>query len=137
MEGVIYKHAILHLMFAMAEADGKFSDIELIEIVTMKDVFRGYSEQSIVAIYKDYKANFAEKGFAEICDIMVTHIPNELHMATLSLMSDIAVTDFDVDIQESSLISIAANAMGIHETAVKTLLLASLSKKLLYNIGQE
>ena len=58
-------------------------------------------------------------------------------MATLSLLADVAVVDFDVDIQESSLISLAANAMNINETSVKTLLLASLSKKLLHNIGKE
>lgn len=137
MENEFYKQAILCLMFAMAEADGKFNDTELIEVITMKNVFSEYAEHDIMALHREYQTRFQDKGFAEICNIMVRQIPQELHMATLSLLADVAVADFDVDLQESSLISLAANAMNINEAAVKTLLLASLSKKLMLNIGKE
>lgn len=91
-----YKEAILCLMFGMAEADGRMRDDELISIVTMKEIFKGYSEHDIVVLYKEYKERFSDKNFTEV-----------------------------------------ANVMGVSDVAVKTLLLASLSKKLLMDVGRE
>ena len=94
MENQFYKQAILCLMFAMAEADGKFNDTELIEVITMNNVFQEYAEHDIMALHREYQTRFQDKGFAEICNIMVRQIPQELHMATLSLLADVAVVDF-------------------------------------------
>ena len=132
-----YKESILCLLFAMAEADEKFDEAELASIITMKEIFKGYAEHDIVNLFKEYRTRFAEATFSEICAMMLKHLPKELHLGTLSLMADIAVVDFDVDIKESALMSIVANAMGISDTAMKTLLLAALSKKLLMDMGQE
>lgn len=132
-----YKEAILCLMFGMAEADGHMRDDELISIVTMKEIFKGYAEHDIVVLYKEYKSRFSDKNFTEIAYIMASQIPPELYMGTLSIMADIIALNFDVDMREGSFISIVANVMGVSDVAVKTLLLASLSKKLLMNVGQE
>lgn len=132
-----YKESILCLMFAMAEADGKMSNDELITIVTMKNIFKNYSEQNIIQLYKEYQTRFADKTFTDIVITMVKHIPSELHMGTLSLLADVAVTDFDVDIQESALFSIVANTMGVSDTALKTILISSLSKRLLLEVGEQ
>lgn len=132
-----YKEAILCLMFAVAEADGHIRDDELVTIVTMKEIFKGYSEQDIVALYKEYKTRFEDKSNTEIAFIMTQQIPEELFMGVLSIMADIIVLDFNVDMKEGSIISIVANAMGITDVAVKTLLVASLSKKLMMSAGKE
>lgn len=132
-----YKEAILCLMFGMAEADGSMRDDELISIVTMKEIFKGYSEHDIVVLYKEYKERFSDKNFTEIAYIMASQIPAELYMGTLSVLADIIALDFNIDMKEGSFISIVANVMGISDTAVKTLLLASLSKKLLMDVGRE
>ncbi len=58
-------------------------------------------------------------------------------MATLSVLADIIVLDFNVDMKESSFMSIVANTMGITDIAVKTLLLTSLSKRLMMSAGKE
>ncbi|MCB0700618.1 MAG: TerB family tellurite resistance protein [Chitinophagales bacterium] len=131
-----YKEAILCLMFATAEADGQMREDELISIVTMKDVFRGHNEQDIIALYKEYKERFADKDFSETASIMTRQIPEELFLATLSILADIIVLDFNVDIKEGSFISIVANHMGISDTAVKVLLLTALSRKLMMNTGR-
>jgi uncharacterized tellurite resistance protein B-like protein len=136
MNASLYKEAMLCLMFAVVDADKKLDNDELVECITMKDVFNGYSEQQIIALYNEYKKRFSDKGFSETAAIFVQQIPAELHMATLSIMADIAVIDFDVDMQEGSFISIVANAMGIAEVSVKTLLLAALSKKLLMDMNE-
>lgn len=133
----MYKEAILCLMFATAEADGQMRDDELISIVTMKDVFKGYTEHDIIVLYKEYKQRFADKNFTEIAYIMSSNIPAELYMGTLSIMADVIALNFDVDIKETSFISIVASIMGVADLTVKTLLLASLSKKLLMNVAQE
>lgn len=133
----MYKEAILCLMFATAEADGHMRDDELISIVTMKDVFKGYTEHDIIVLYKEYKQRFADKTFTEIAYTMSSNIPAELYMGTLSIMADVIALNFDVDMKETSFISIVANIMGVADLTVKTLLLASLSKKLLMNVGQE
>lgn len=132
-----YKEAVLCLLFAMADADGHVSSEEMTEILTMKDVFNGYSEHNIAALYDEYRQRFSDKSFAEITTIMVQQIPEELFMGTLSVLADIAVVDFDVDMKEGSLISIIANAMGVTDVAIKTLLLASLSKKLMVSASQQ
>lgn len=132
-----YKEAILCLMFGMAEADGRMRDDELISIVTMKEIFKGYSEHDIVVLYKEYKERFSDKNFTEIAYIMASQIPAELYMGTLSVLADIIALDFNIDIKEGSFISIVANVMGVSDVAVKTLLLASLSKKLLMDVGRE
>lgn len=132
-----YKEAILCLMFGMAEADGQIRDDELISIVTMKEIFKGYSEHDIVVLYKEYRERFSEKNFTEISYIMVSQIPAELYMGTLSVLADIIALNFNIDMKEGSFISIVANTMGISDVAVKTLLLASLSKKLLMDVGKE
>lgn len=132
-----YKEAVLCLMFAMAEADGKVSNEELITIITMKNIFTNYDETSIVGLYKSYQTKFAEKSFVQIVDTMLKQVPVELHMGTLSLLADVAVSDFDVDRQESASFSIIANAMNVSDTALKTILLTSLSKKLLTDIGKK
>lgn len=137
MQQPLYKEAILCLMFAMAEADTQLSNDELIACITMKDIFPGYTEQDIISYYNEYKKRFADKGFSETAHIFVKQIPPELHMATLSIIADVAVTNFHMDIKEGSFMSIVANAMGVTDVAVKTLLLASLSKKLLMNINTE
>lgn len=131
-----YKEAILCLMFAVAEADGHMREDELISIVTMKEVFKGYSEQDIVALYHEYKSRFEDKNYTEIAYIMAKQIPEELFMGVLSVLADIIVLDFNVDMKEGSIISIIANTMGISDIAVKTLLVASLSKKLMMNAGK-
>lgn len=131
-----YREAILCLMFAAADADGKMDDNELVSIVTMRNVFREQTEADIMALYKEYQVRFADKQFSEIAEIMSRQIPEELYMATLSLLADIIMMDFNVDIKEGSFISIVGNCMGISDTAVKTLLLASLSKKLLMSTGR-
>lgn len=123
-------------MFATAEADGQMRDDELISIVTMKNIFHGYHESDIMSLYKEYKTRFAEKPFTEVANIMSRQIPEELYMATLSILADIIVLDFNVDIKEGSLISIVAASMGVSDMAVKTLLLTSLSKKLMINTGR-
>lgn len=132
-----YKEAILCLMFGVAEADGGLRDDELINIVTMKEIFKGYSEHDIITLYKEYKKRFEDKSFSDIAHIMAGQIPPELHMATLSVLADIIVLDFNVDIKEGSFISIVANTMGISDVAVKTLLLTSLSKRLMMSAGKE
>lgn len=132
-----YKEAILCLMFGMAEADGQIRDDELISIVTMKEIFKGYSEHDIVVLYKEYRERFSSKNFTEISYIMVSQIPAELYMGTLSALADIIALNFNIDMKEGSFISIVANTMGISDVAVKTLLLASLSKKLLMDVGKE
>jgi uncharacterized tellurite resistance protein B-like protein len=137
MQSPLYKEAILCLMFAMAEADATINNDELIAVITMKDVFRGYSEADIMELYREYKNRFADAGFAGICNVMVRQIPSELHMGTLSILADMATIDFDVSMQEGSFISIAAATMGISDIAVKTLLLTSLSRKLLLQTGEE
>lgn len=124
-------------MFTMAEADTHLSNEELITVVTMKDVFTDYTEQDIITLYREYKVRFEGKGFAEICNVMVRQIPEELYMGTLSVLADVAVTDFNIDLKEGSFISIVASAMGISDVSTKTLLLASLSKKLMVNAGSE
>jgi hypothetical protein len=58
-------------------------------------------------------------------------------MGTLSILADMATIDFDVSMQEGSFIAIAAATMGISDIAVKTLLLTSLSRKLLLQTGEE
>lgn len=131
-----YKEAILCLMFAVAEADDHIRDDELVSIVSMKEVFKGYTEQDIFTLYNEYKSRFADNSFSDIAGTMCTHIPEELFMGTLSVLADIIVLDFNVDIKEGSFISIVANFMGISDVAVKTLLLTSLSKKLMMNAGQ-
>lgn len=133
----MYKEAILCLMFAVAEADGAMRDDELISIITMREIFKDYSEHDIVVLFHEYKQRFADKSFTEVAYIMAKQIPAELYMGVLSVMADIIVLDFNVDMKEGSFISIAANTMGISDTAVKTLLLTSLSKKLLMNMGKE
>jgi uncharacterized tellurite resistance protein B-like protein len=135
MDNLFFKQAILCLMFAMAEADGKITNDELVSLVTMKDLFRDYDEADVMALYHEYRSRFANIGFSEICNVMVRQIQPELHMGALSYLADAATVDFDVDIKEGSFISIAANAMGISDTAVKTLLLSSLSKKLMQDIA--
>jgi uncharacterized tellurite resistance protein B-like protein len=137
MQSPLYKEAILCLMFAMAEADATINNDELIAVITMKDVFRGYSEADIMELYREYKSRFADTGFAGICNVMVRQIPSELHMGTLSILADMATIDFDVSMQEGSFIAIAAATMGISDIAVKTLLLTSLSRKLLLQTGEE
>jgi uncharacterized tellurite resistance protein B-like protein len=132
-----YKEAILCLMFGVAEADGGIREDELINIVTMKEVFKGYSEHDIITLYKEYKARFEDKTFSDIAYIMAKQIPPELYMATLSILADIIVLDFNVDMKESSFMSIVANTMGITDVAVKTLLLTSLSKRLMMTAGKE
>lgn len=132
-----YKEAILCLMFAVAEADDTIRDDELVSIVTMKEVFKGYTEYDILTLYKEYKERFAEHTFSDTAYIMTQQIPEELYMGTLSVLADIIVLDFNVDMKEGSFISIAAHHMGISDVAVKTLLLASLSKKLMMNVGKE
>ncbi|MCB9044772.1 MAG: hypothetical protein H6550_01410 [Chitinophagales bacterium] len=132
-----YKEAILCLMFGVAEADDHLREDELISIVTMKEVFKGYSEVDIINLYKEYKVRFEDKPFTETAYIMAKQIPAELYMGTLSILADIIVLDFNIDIKEGSFISIVANTMGISDVAVKTLLLASLSKKLLMTTGKE
>lgn len=132
-----YKEAILCLMFGVAEADGHLCEDELINIVTMKEVFKGYSEQDIITLYKEYKTRFEDKSFGDIAHIMAGQIPPELHMATLSVLADIIVLDFNVDMKEGSFISIVANTMGITDVAVKTMLLTSLSKRLMMSAGKE
>ena len=132
-----YKEAVLCILFAMAEADGNVSSEEMSKILTMKEAFNGYSEHNIVALFDEYRQRFADKSFTEITNVMVPQIPEELFMGTLSIMADIAVVDFDVDIKEGSLISIVANAMDITDVAVKTLLLASLSKKLMVTASKQ
>ncbi|MEZ5017487.1 MAG: TerB family tellurite resistance protein [Flavipsychrobacter sp.] len=132
-----YKEAVLCLMFAMAEADGEVDNNELITIITMKNIFTNYDEVSIIALYKSYQVKFAESSFVEIVGAMLKQIPAELHMGTLSLLADVAVSDFDVDGQESASFSIIANAMNVSDTALKTILLTSLSKKLLIDIGKK
>ncbi len=132
-----YKEAVLCILFAMAEADGNVSAEEMSEILTMKEAFNGYSEHNIVALFDEYRQRFSDKSFTEISNVMVSQIPEELFMGTLSIMADIAVVDFDVNLKEGSLISIVANAMGITDVAVKTLLLASLSKKLMLTASQQ
>lgn len=132
-----YKESILCLMFAMAEADEKFDQDELTAIITMKDVFESYEEHTIVNLFKEYRTRFAEMTFTDITNTMVKHLPKELYLGTLSFMADVAVVDFDVDIKESALMSIVANAMGISDTAMKTVLMTSLSKKLLLDMGKE
>lgn len=136
MNTSLYKEAMLCLMFAMADADKKLDNEELVECITMKDVFTGYTEPQIVALYNEYKKRLSDKGFSETAAIFVQQIPPELHMATLAIMADVAVIDFDVDMQEGSFISIVGNAMGISEVSVKTLLLAALSKKLLMDMNE-
>ena len=136
MQQQLYKDAILCLMFAMADADKTMNNDELVECVTMKDIFSIYTEQQIVALYSEYKKRFSDKGFNEIAQVFVPQIQPELYMAVLSFLADVAVIDFDVDIKEGSFISIVAHTMGISETAVKTILLTSLSKKLLFNINE-
>lgn len=132
-----YKEAILCLMFGVAEADGQLREDELINIVTMKNVFNGYAEHDIITLYKEYKTRFEDKTFSDIAHIMVSQIPAELYMATLSVLADIIVLDFNVDMKESSFMSIVANTMGITDVAVKTLLLTSLSKRLMMSAGKE
>ena len=132
----LYKEAILCLMFAMADADASMSNDELMQCATMQDILGTYTEPQIAALYADYKKRFAGKGFSETAQVFVQQIPVELHMAVLSFMADVAVIDFDVDIQEGSFISIAGNAMGISEVAIKTILLTSLSKKLLMDMNK-
>lgn len=132
-----YKESILCLMFAMAEADEKFNQEELAAIVTMKDVFEGYEEHTIVNLFKEYRTRFADMTFSDITFTMLQHLPKELHLGTLSFLADVAVVDFDVDIKESALMSIVANAMGVSDTAMKTILMTSLSKKLLLDMGKE
>jgi uncharacterized tellurite resistance protein B-like protein len=132
-----FKEAILCLMFAVAEADGQMRDDELIAVVTMKEIFKGYHEQDIVQLYKEYKKRFEGMSFTDTANILARQIPDELAMATLSLLGDVIVLDFNVDIKESSFMSIVAHVMGVSDTAVKTLLLASLSKKLMINVGQK
>ncbi len=132
-----YKEAILCLMFGVAEADGRLREDELINIVTMKEVFKGYSEHDIITLYKEYKTRFEDKSFSDTAHIMANQIPPELFMATLSILADIIVLDFNVDMKEGSFISIVANAMGISDVAVKTLLLTSLSKRLMMSAGKE
>ncbi len=132
-----YKEAILCLMFGVAESDGQLREDELINIVTMKEVFKGYSEHDIITLYKEYKTRFEDKSFSDIAHIMVSQIPPELHMATLSVLADIIVLDFNVDMKEGSFISIVANTMGISDVAVKTMLLTSLSKRLMMTAGKE
>lgn len=132
-----YKEAILCLMFGVAEADGGLREDELINIVTMKEIFKGYSEHDIITLYKEYKKRFEDKSFSDIAYIMANQIPPELHMATLSILADIIVLDFNVDMKEGSFISIVANTMGISDVAVKTLLLTSLSKRLMMSAGKE
>lgn len=124
-------------MFAMANADGHLTNDELAELVTMKDIFPNYSEADIIALYKEYKGKFRGAGFNELCNVMIPQIPQELHMGVLSILADTATVDFDMDMREGSLISIAANMMGISDVAVKTLLLASLSKKLLIDTAAD
>lgn len=133
----MYKEAILCLMFATAEADGQMRDDELISIVTLKEVFKGYSEHDIIVLYKEYKTRFADKNFTEIAYTMANNIPAELYMGTLSIMADLIALNFDVNMKESSFIMIVASIMGVSDLTVKTLLLASLSKKLLMNVAQE
>lgn len=132
-----YKEAILCLMFAVAEADDKIRDDEMVSIISMKDIFKGYADVDILNLYKEYQGRFSEQTFSEIAYIMTKQIPEELYMGTLSVLADIIVLDFNVDMKEGSFISIVANNMGISDVAVKTLLLASLSKKLLLNMNNE
>lgn len=132
-----YKEAILCLMFAAAEADSQMRDDELISIVTMKEIFKGYTEADIVVLYNEYKIRFTGKNFTETAYILASQIPSELFMGTLSILADVILLDFNVDQKEGSFISIVANTMGISDVAVKTLLLSSLSKKLLMNAGKE
>lgn len=124
-------------MFAVAEADDHLRDDELISIVTMKEIFKGYTEQDIVTLYKEYKVRFKDKTFSDTAYIMTKHIPPELHMGVLSILADVILLDFNIDMKEGSFISIVANTMGISDVAVKTLLLTSLSKKLLMTAGKE
>lgn len=131
-----FKEAILCLMFAAAESDGNMRDDELVSIVTMKEVFKGYSEADIVGLYREYKKRFSEKPNEEIAHIMSRQIPDELSLATLSLLADIIVLNFNVDVNEGSFITTAASAMGISDVAVKTILMTSLSKKLMMNTSR-
>ena len=123
-------------MFAMADADASMSNDELMECSTMQDILGTYTEPQIAALYADYKKRFTSKGFSETAQVFAQQIPVELHMAVLSFMADVAVIDFDVAMQEGSFISITANAMNISEVAVKTILLTSLSKKLLTDMNK-
>lgn len=132
-----YKEAIICLMFAVAEADDHLRDDELISIVTMKEIFKGYTEQDIITLYKEYKVRFEDKTFTDTAYIMAKQIPAELHMGVLSILADVILLDFNIDMKEGSFISIVANTMGISDVAVKTLLLTSLSKKLLMTAGKE
>ena len=124
-------------MFAMADADKTMSNLELMECVSMQDILSTYTEPQIAELYAAYKKRFVDKGFAETAAVFVQQIPAELHMAVLSFMADVAVIDFDVAQQEGSFISITANAMNISEVAVKTILLTSLSKKLLMDMNKD
>lgn len=124
-------------MFAAAEADEQLRDDELVSIVTMKDVFKGYAESDIITLYKEYKNRFSEKSYMEISRIMVPQIPEELYMGTLAILADLIVLDFNIDMKESSFISIVASVMGHNDIVVKTLLISSLSKKLLMDVGQK
>lgn len=133
----MYKQAILCLMFAMAEADKALRDEELVSIVTMREIFKDYTEHDIVMLFQEYRQKFADKNFTEIAYITVRQIPAELYMGVLSVLADVIVLDFNIDAKEGAFISIVANTMGISDVAVKTLLLTSLSKKLLMNIGKE
>lgn len=131
-----FKEAIICLMFAAAEADGQMRNDELIAVVTMKEIFKGYTEADIVQLYKEYKQRFENLSFTDKAHILARQVPEELAMGTLSMMADVIVLDFNVDIKEGSFISIVANVLGISDVAVKTLLLTSLSKKLIINMGQ-
>lgn len=132
-----YKEGILCLMFAMAEADGNVGDNELIHLVSMKNIFPAYTEGAIMGLYREYQEKFKDSTYSEIAAGMIRHIPEELYMGTLSLLADVAVCNFDVDVKESSLLSIIANMMNVSDTAVKVLLLSSLSKKLLLDVGKQ
>jgi hypothetical protein len=136
MQQTLYKEAILCLMFAIADADASMSNDELMQCATMQDILGTYTEPQIAALYADYKKRFTGKGFSETAQVFVQQIPVELHMAVLSFMADLAVIDFDVALQEGSFISIAGNAMGISEVGIKTILLTSLSKKLLMDMNK-
>lgn len=132
-----YKEAILCLMFAVAEADDKIRDDEMVSIISMKDIFQGYADVDILNLYKEYQERFAQQTFSETAHIMTQQIPEELYMGVLSVLADIIVLDFNVDMKEGSFISIVANCMGLSDVAVKTLLLASLSKKLLLDMNKQ
>lgn len=127
---------MLCLMFAIAESDAKLGNDELTDIVTMRNIFTDYAEQDIISLYKEYKNRFKNKGFSEISSVMVGQIPDELRIGTLSILADIAVTDFNIDKKEGAFFSIVAHAMGITDLAMKTLLMAALSKKLLMDVSK-